>query len=184
MDLLQFSLNDLGWVALGVVLWLAAYLVVDHPRDALGLVLNLLLGLLPLLAGVVLLSIAVHRWDTQRYIAIAAVVLSVGAAYLLLKHFRVFAMAVKKQAEREPGRGGSVVTYAEILLAIAIQAGTLAALLVSGWQMIQGSPTVGLVLAGVTVVAIGVEFIPRAVWNPFREGRLKLRAFGEGQSGG
>lgn len=170
-QLLGQSLNHLPWVVAGLLFWVVAYgQLYTIKSETFGDVVTLVLSVLPLGIAFVSFNVTVARWSKENSRAIAFLVLgliSLGYfAFLYLRESKVR----KLLADREVFSSSAGRTLRLILQLLIGAIGVLASvtLLISGgWELIQGSITIGLILAPVGAAIVVLGRWPQWRWNFF-----------------
>jgi hypothetical protein len=201
-QLLALSLNHLVWVIAGLLSWGGAYWqLYEMKADTFGKVVTLILSVLPLGIAFVSFNMAVARWSGKKHYE-AWVFLGLGLvslAYFLWLYASqtevrkvledrgvVFSGKTKDWNFLNNWRvefSGLKTKMPALILQILVGAISVlvsVTLLISGgWELIQGSVIIGLILAPVGAVMLALDRWPKEHIKVFgRDWRISLNVFG------
>jgi hypothetical protein len=170
-QLLTQSLNHLPWVSLGLLSWGVAYWQLYIVKsETFGNVATLVLSVVPLGIAIVSFVVAVARWRSKMDLAVLFLVLGlISAAYFAWLYFHEGTKVRKVIAERKvfknrPGR--TVVLVIRLLIGAISVFASVALLIGGGWDLIQGSITIGVILVPIGAVVFFLSHF-RFRWNFF-----------------
>jgi len=176
-NLLALSLNHILWVISGLVFWVIAYLQLYYTKsETIADVVTLVLSVVPLGIAFVSFNVMAARWSGKQHYE-AWVFLGLGTVslgYALWLYFtqskvrKVFEdRAILK--ESRPQVTASLIIK---VLVGAISVLVSVTLLISGgWELIQGSVFIGLILAPVGFVMLALDRGPK--WH-FKKWRINV----------
>lgn len=172
--LLAQSLNYLPWVIVGLVAWVVAYWqLYTMKEDTFADVVTLILSVLPLGIAFVSANVAIARWHGKT--RPEAVVFSV-LAVISLGYFAFLYITKTKVRQVLNDRGilskGTKAQKARLIIQVLVGAISLLAsitlLIGGGWELIQGSATIGLILALVGGVMLALDRGPQRKYKNWR----------------
>lgn len=168
-DILSQTLNHLVWVILGLIAWAVAYWRLNAVgAEVIGEVVTLTLSVLPLGIGFVAINVSVARWNAKPGQAVTFLIVGVVAlgcfGHMYLGDSKVREVLRRRKLLSLPPTHvtGRVL---QLLLGSIDVLSFVALLIIGGWELIQGSATLGWILALIGVAVVVLNWRPRHRFN-------------------
>jgi hypothetical protein len=184
-DLLAQTTNHVGWVIAGLIVWgLAYWQLEDIGSQALGDVVTLILSIIPLGIAAIAFDVGVARWNGDGFEVAFFFILGIASfLYFVAVYFGLTKVGESSEVQRvikdyrvlwnSPRK---TVTLVIQLLVGAISTLACATLLIfGGWQLIQGSKSVGFICGLVGGALMFFSRHPEQDWNYLWLWRSKLK---------
>jgi len=182
VSVFQLSVNRLPWVVVGLIVFVLTFIeIYQIPSDAIGDALLLVLTVLPLAVFVVCLdefliaatSKPVHWGEV---ISFGAGGLISGGYFLweYLKNDTKQRKLLEKHKVFQTRPRSTVWHIVSLLFGCLAVLGSVALFVAGGWDLVQGSPAIGLGLSLGALLIAALERWPQSDKNPFSKGRELL----------
>jgi hypothetical protein len=168
--LLAQSLNYLPWVIVGLLSWGAAFWQLYIIKsDTFGKIVTLILSVLPMGIAFVSFNVAVARWGSEMLPAVLFLVVGLFSfGYFLWLYFhektKVRAVLAERNVfSKSPARMVGLII--QLLIGAISVLASVALLISGGWELIQGSITIGVIIAplGAAIFFLDTHF--KYPWN-------------------